>query len=103
VLPLPSEGGRVSLPALLDALGQRGLTSLIVEGGAQVHAAFLQAGQVDEVRLFLAPRILGGDGLSWIGPLGVSQVDRSWTLDGISVQQVGADLLLTGRPRSPEA
>jgi diaminohydroxyphosphoribosylaminopyrimidine deaminase/5-amino-6-(5-phosphoribosylamino)uracil reductase len=46
-------------PALVE-LGRRGLTSLLLEGGATLAAAFAAAGQVDEARVFVAPLLLGG-------------------------------------------
>jgi diaminohydroxyphosphoribosylaminopyrimidine deaminase/5-amino-6-(5-phosphoribosylamino)uracil reductase len=56
------EGGRVSLPAALDALRARGVTSLMVEGGGEVLGSFLAARLLDQVALFRAPLLLGGRG-----------------------------------------
>ncbi len=52
----------MSLPAALEALGARGVTSLMVEGGAEVLGSFLAARLVDQVALFRAPLLLGGRG-----------------------------------------
>jgi len=52
----------VSLPAALDALAARGLTSLMIEGGSEVLGAFLAARLADQVALFRAPLLLGGRG-----------------------------------------
>lgn len=60
VLVLPSAAGRVGLGLLLKRLGQRGITHLIVEGGSEVNAAFLKAKLVNGVRLYVAPKLLGG-------------------------------------------
>jgi diaminohydroxyphosphoribosylaminopyrimidine deaminase/5-amino-6-(5-phosphoribosylamino)uracil reductase len=60
VLTLPAQQGRVSLPALLEQLGRRGITSLLVEGGSEVNAAMLKAQLVDHIRLYMAPLLLGG-------------------------------------------
>ncbi|MBK7534821.1 MAG: bifunctional diaminohydroxyphosphoribosylaminopyrimidine deaminase/5-amino-6-(5-phosphoribosylamino)uracil reductase RibD [Myxococcales bacterium] len=106
---LPLQGGRaggagrVSVKALLRALAKRGLTSLLVEGGAELHAAFLAAGVVDELRLFVAPLVLGGQGTSagpsWVGGIGVSALARAprFVLSA-PPQQVGDDVLLVLRP-----
>src|SRR5439155_1027722 len=56
--PLPD--GRVPIEALLDQLGQRGILSLLVEGGGQTHAAFLAAGLVNKVYAYIAPKMIGG-------------------------------------------
>lgn len=102
LLVVPSIDGRVELSALMDALGERGITSVLVEGGAAVHASFLKAGLVDEVRLFLAPRIAGGDGLSWMGPLGINEMRSAWRLGQVSVEKIETDLLITGQPLPSE-
>lgn len=61
VLPLPeAAAGRVSLPALLDELGARGVDTLMVEGGAQVITAFLTQDLADRLIITIAPRLVGG-------------------------------------------
>jgi diaminohydroxyphosphoribosylaminopyrimidine deaminase/5-amino-6-(5-phosphoribosylamino)uracil reductase len=62
VLLVESRGGRVSLDAALSALFDRGLRSLMVEGGAEVHGSFVRERRFDEMVLFRAPLILGGRG-----------------------------------------
>lgn len=80
------------LKSVLRDLAKRGLTSLLVEGGAQVHGAFLAAGLWDELRLFIAPKVFGAGALSWAG------LDGARTLDLCAVERVGSDVLLTLRP-----
>ena len=59
---LPSgEDRRVDLRALMEHLGSRGIVNLLVEGGGSVHGAFLDAGLVDKVYAFVAPKIVGGE------------------------------------------
>ena len=104
LLRLPATAaGRPSVKALLRALARRGLGSLLVEGGAEVHAAFLAAGVVDELRLFVAPMVLGGTGASagpsWVGGTGVAALaGASRFALAAPPQQVGADVLLVLRP-----
>lgn len=62
VVEVAAEGTRVSLPAALAALGARGVTSVMVEGGSEVLGGFLAARLVDQVALFRAPLLLGGRG-----------------------------------------
>lgn len=66
-LPATSDG-RVSLPDLLDELGRRRLMSLLVEGGAEIHAGFFSLDLVDKVHAYIAPRLIGG--ISAPGPIG---------------------------------
>lgn len=51
----------------LERLGERGITSLLVEGGPQLHAAFCTAGLVDAWQLYLSPVTAGADGVQWLG------------------------------------
>ena len=81
------------LRAVLRDLAKRGLTSVLVEGGANVHGEFLRTGLWDELRLFIAPKIFGSQALSWAG------LDLARDLDLRSVARLGPDLLLTLRPR----
>lgn len=94
-----SPGGS-DLGALLDRLGGEGVLSVLVEGGGEVAARFLDAGLVDEVCLFTAPLLLGGDGISMVGPLGVTDPARAPRLRIERREVVGADLLTVARPAS---
>lgn len=95
-LLLPAPRGRFAPRALLRALASRGVGRLFVEGGSAVHSSFLDAGLVDEVRLFLAPRLTGGAARSFYEGRGRT-LAASLDLSDVSVRRVGADLLLTGR------
>jgi diaminohydroxyphosphoribosylaminopyrimidine deaminase/5-amino-6-(5-phosphoribosylamino)uracil reductase len=90
--------GGVDLADLLARLGERGVTHLLVEGGASVHGAFLRAGLADRIALFVAPKIAGGDGKSWVGGPGVDRMADALRLTDVEVEEVGEDLLVTGRP-----
>jgi diaminohydroxyphosphoribosylaminopyrimidine deaminase / 5-amino-6-(5-phosphoribosylamino)uracil reductase len=98
VLRLPAApDGRVDLPALLDELGERGILSLLVEGGAEVHASFFAAGLVDKVHAYVAPRLIGGRGAP--GPLGgegVEHLAAATHLNQVDFVRLGDDLLITG-------
>lgn len=58
---LPAEGGRVPLGKVLDLLGAEGILTLLTETGARLNTAFLAAGLVDRVQLFVSPQIMGAD------------------------------------------
>jgi diaminohydroxyphosphoribosylaminopyrimidine deaminase / 5-amino-6-(5-phosphoribosylamino)uracil reductase len=98
VLRLPPDAaGRVDLSALLDALGQRGILSLLIEGGGEVHASFFMAGLVDKVNAYVAPRLIGGRAAP--GPLGgqgVEHLTESIHLNELDFVRLGDDLLITG-------
>jgi len=99
VLLVPGADGRVPFDALAQALGARGLTSVLVEGGGDVAAAALRARVVDRLVLFVAPRLLGGDGVAAIGALGIRGMRTALRVEGPSVARVGDDLVLEGRVR----
>ena len=98
--PAPPQGVEpltASSPAeALVLLGARELTSLLVEGGAELAAGLLQAGLVDALALFLAPRLIGGDGRPLLGPLGVTALAAAPRLLETSVRQIGPDVLVEG-------
>ena len=84
-----------ALPEVLARLARRGITSVLVEGGAAVHGEFLRSGLWDELRLFIAPKIFGAGALSWAGQTGAP-------IEGLrfeSVARVGDDVLLIAAPR----
>ena len=89
--------GRVDLADLLDRLGKRGVTTLLVEGGAEVAGALLEAGLVDRLLLFVAP-VVAGAGLPWAQGKGVRRMADALPVHGLEVRRLGRDLLLTGRP-----
>lgn len=100
---LPGKGG-VDLAALAERLAAAGMLSVLVEGGPTLHGALLDAGLVDEVQLFLAPLVLGGSGgktgLGWIAGGGVDRLADAHRLAlAAPPRRLGADLLLTLRPR----
>ncbi|MFZ3236897.1 MAG: bifunctional diaminohydroxyphosphoribosylaminopyrimidine deaminase/5-amino-6-(5-phosphoribosylamino)uracil reductase RibD [Stellaceae bacterium] len=95
----PDAKGRIDLAAALAALGARGLTRLLVEGGAELAAALLREQLVDRLAWMHAPLLIGGDGVAAIGTLGVSALADAPGFERISSETVGADVLATLRRR----
>lgn len=79
--------------AMLEALGQAGLTRLLVEGGGHLAGALLRADLVDRLRWFRAAGILGGDGIPAVVGYGVDSVSMMRRYRRVSVEAVGEDLL----------
>jgi diaminohydroxyphosphoribosylaminopyrimidine deaminase/5-amino-6-(5-phosphoribosylamino)uracil reductase len=95
VLPLPLEEGRVSPSGLLRELGSRQITSLLVEGGAEVHGSFFRAGLVDKVYFFYAPKIIGGkDTVPLVGGRGAAGVGDSLALSRVRVRRFDGDIMV---------
>jgi len=72
----PAPGGGLDPLALMRALAAKGITRLMVEGGAVLAASLLRAGLVDRLAWFAAPALMGGDGLSGLESLGVDRLDQ---------------------------
>lgn len=98
VLAVPGRRGRMPFEAVVRALGARGLTSVLVEGGAQVATDALAAGVVDRVAWFVAPKLLGADALAAVGPLGLRRLVDAPSLRLERVERVGGDVLCFGVP-----
>jgi diaminohydroxyphosphoribosylaminopyrimidine deaminase / 5-amino-6-(5-phosphoribosylamino)uracil reductase len=86
------KGPGVSPTALLDTARQRGLATLMIEGGGQLAASFVKARLVDRIEWFRAPILLGSDGLPALGGLGLDKVVDAPTFVRTRVKEVGADL-----------
>jgi len=100
-LPLPLQSVRVCVLALLDELGRRRMTNLLVEGGGQVLGSFLDSGEVDEVRVFVSPVLIGGSHAPTpIASEGISRLADVFRLHTFQTQTVGTDALITGRLRT---
>ena len=83
---------------LLDELGRRRMTSVLVEGGAQLLGTLLDARQVDEVHVFVAPKLFGGEqALSPFGGAGVERVAAAIPVVNLACERLGDDLYLHGR------
>lgn len=81
---------------VLEELGRRSIQSVLVEGGAKVAGAFIDAGLVDKVTFFIAPKIVGGDcSLGWSG---VERMSEALELERVEITQRGRDIEVTGYP-----
>ncbi len=97
ILTLPAQHGRVSLPVLLQQLGRRGITSLLVEGGGEVNAAMLKAKLVDHIRLYMAPLLLGGrNAKGVIGGESPARLAGAIEVRHVVTRFVGDDVVLEG-------
>jgi diaminohydroxyphosphoribosylaminopyrimidine deaminase/5-amino-6-(5-phosphoribosylamino)uracil reductase len=87
--------GRPQIAAVLTDLAERGITRLLVEGGAAIHASFLNAGMADRLAVFSAPMILGGSGLSSVDTLVALALNEAPQFVMTAKRPLGADLLVT--------
>ena len=88
------------LSGVLRELGSRSLQSVLIEGGSTVAGEFLDAGLVNKVTFFIAPKIVGGtDAPSAVGGSGVEAMAEALELERVTVVQRGRDIEVTGYPR----
>jgi diaminohydroxyphosphoribosylaminopyrimidine deaminase/5-amino-6-(5-phosphoribosylamino)uracil reductase len=98
VLVAPGENETARVRSALAALGEAGVTSILLEGGPHLAGAFLDAGEIDELRMFLAPLVLGGrtarSALEGEGVETIADAVRALTLE---CKRVADDVLVTAR------
>lgn len=98
VIQLPGDTPSDRLPQLLDELGRRRMTNILVEGGGQLLGSLFDAGLVDEAHCFIAPKFFGGCGApAPLGGKGVSAPDQAWQFEHVTRRSVGEDLYVHGR------
>ena len=97
LLELPSEEGLIDLERLLKVLGEREITSVLVEGGGVLLGSLFDHGLVDKVIAFIAPIIIGGqEAKPAVAGRGVDKVMDAIKLERTSVEKFGKDLMISG-------
>jgi diaminohydroxyphosphoribosylaminopyrimidine deaminase/5-amino-6-(5-phosphoribosylamino)uracil reductase len=99
VLVLPGDGDSLDLGALLKALAERGVLSLLVEGGGILLGSVFDQGLVDKVQVIIAPMIIGaGEAPAAVAGRGAHRLAQAWRLRDVTVERLGDDILVTGYP-----
>ena len=97
VLTCSGKNGRIDLKALLGELAELEIAHLLIEGGGDTAAGFIEKGLVDRVFFFIAPKIIGGkDAITSVEGRGVDKVKNALELRNIKVEKVGEDILIKG-------
>lgn len=91
--------GRVDLPALMAELARRGINEVHVEAGAQLNAALLRAGLVDEFLIYQAPTLLGHAAAGMLALPELTDLEQRFDLQLIDVRRLGYDVRILARPR----
>jgi len=100
VLVLPRQGDSLDLGALLRVLGERGVVSLLVEGGGVIIGSLFDHGLVDKVQAIIAPIIVGAsDAPAAVAGAGARRLADAWRLREPTVERLGEDVLITGYPQ----
>lgn len=102
VVSLPDSHGQVDLPGLMEYLGSQGLDSILLEGGARLNDSALRAGIVQEVNVFVAPKIFGGNGAKTaVEGVGVERPDEAVKLKFQEISMTGEDVLIRYKVENP--
>ena len=90
--------GVVDIDDLCLKLGEMKIDSLLLEGGGAINYSFLQAGAVDEVYAFIAPKIVGGvSAKTPVEGRGIELMSSAIELNSVEMERIGCDILITGR------
>lgn len=97
ILTVPVKDGRTDLKALMGALGERGIDSILLEGGATLNFSALQAGIVDKLQVYIAPKLIGGETAKTpVGGEGIEKLSQAFSVIELKASTVGEDILLEG-------
>jgi len=96
LLVLPGRRGRLRLADLMRVLADRGIVSVLIEGGGELAAAALRERVVDRLLLVSAPTLIGGDGRPMLGALALERLAAAPRLAQETVSRLGPDLLRQG-------
>lgn len=94
-----SENGRVDLNDLMKILGERGIDSILLEGGSQLNFSAIKAGIVDEVHTYIAPKIFGGNARTPVGGEGIRNISDAVMLDPVKITKLGDDIFVESEVR----
>ncbi|MGM8364995.1 bifunctional diaminohydroxyphosphoribosylaminopyrimidine deaminase/5-amino-6-(5-phosphoribosylamino)uracil reductase RibD [Virgibacillus sp. W0181] len=94
----------VSIKEVLKILGQNGIMSLFVEGGAEIHGSFLKEKRINQLIAYIAPKLLGGKKAApSIAGEGFQSIADSWNLSIDNVERVGEDIKITAVPERTDS
>jgi diaminohydroxyphosphoribosylaminopyrimidine deaminase / 5-amino-6-(5-phosphoribosylamino)uracil reductase len=103
IVEVPLKEGGIDLVILMERLGAMGLTSLLIEGGAQVAGSALAAGIVDKIVFHYAPKILGGDdGRPMLSGTGPDAMRDALRLCDVTIERLGDDIAVSGYVRAAQ-
>ena len=101
VICAADENGKVDLAAVLELLGQRQCNQVLVEAGAGLSGAFLQAGLTDHLVVFMAPKLLGSKAKALFN-LPLDKMAQAYDLDIKQISQIGCDWRIDATPKRPD-
>jgi len=101
VIACPGKNSRIDLEWLLKELAELEISRLLVEGGGDTIAGFLEQGLADRVLFFIAPKIIGGrNAVTSVEGKGVDKVSHAIELKNVQVEMIEGDILVSGEPKT---
>ncbi|MBJ6724215.1 bifunctional diaminohydroxyphosphoribosylaminopyrimidine deaminase/5-amino-6-(5-phosphoribosylamino)uracil reductase RibD [Geomonas sp. Red875] len=98
ILVCREKDGQVDLDDLFAKLGALGLQSVLLEGGSRLAGSALRAGCIDKCLIFVAPKLVAGEGMGLFAGAGVGLMKDAIALEQVKVRKIGPDLLIEGYP-----
>ena len=95
IFNFPGHDGKVDLSLLMEYLGKLDIDSLLLEGGGNLNESALRAGIINEIRIFIAPKVFGGKAKSPIEGIGVDHPNMAYKFSFDDVERIGSDLMIT--------
>ena len=91
-VPTNEDEPKVDLKQLMELLGKLQINSILLEGGGTLNYSALEAGIVNEIDAFIAPKIVGGNGKSPVAGIGVETLDEAYLLELLSMETIDGDI-----------
>jgi diaminohydroxyphosphoribosylaminopyrimidine deaminase/5-amino-6-(5-phosphoribosylamino)uracil reductase len=100
VIITPLQNNRVDLNYLMKALGEEKIDSVLIEGGSELNYSAIEAGIIDKVNIFIAPKIIGGNqAKTTVGGIGIELMKDAVMLESIDIKRFGDDIMIEGYVR----
>ena len=97
---IETKSGKISLIETLEVLAKKGINSVLVECGGTLSAGFMRSNLIDEILVYRAPIVIGGDGRAAVEGLGVLELSTAAAFERTGIAHLGADLVETYRLRA---
>ncbi len=97
VIKSPVKNGKITENFVVKKLYNLGIMSVLIEGGSAVTTSFLCKKLVDEAWLYIAPKIIGADGLHYFGNMGFREMSKVFSLKNTFLERIGDDVLIKGK------
>ncbi|MGN0106408.1 MAG: bifunctional diaminohydroxyphosphoribosylaminopyrimidine deaminase/5-amino-6-(5-phosphoribosylamino)uracil reductase RibD [Hominilimicola sp.] len=94
IIKTQSKDGHTDLAELMKKLGEMQIDSVLIEGGGEIHASALKSGIVNKVQLYIAPKIIGGDGKNAVASLGITLMRDAVQLKNPQISRFDSDILI---------